>query len=131
MIRHILLIAFKPDASLLIAAVRAAFPRHTGQGQRRDRRGVGENDSPEGRDEGFTHSVLMTFADEAARQRYLPHPDHDALKAIFRPVLERIIVLDYTLQAGTRLMVQSTRQRQGDRHVVSRNTAGIGPSLAG
>ncbi|WP_323078440.1 Dabb family protein, partial [Aeromonas hydrophila] len=47
-----------------------------------------------------THSVLMTFADEAARQRYLPHPDHDALKAIFRPVLERIIVLDYTLQAG-------------------------------
>ncbi|WP_374936606.1 Dabb family protein [Aeromonas sp. ASNIH6] len=36
----------------------------------------------------------------AARQRYLPHPDHDALKAIFRPVLERIIVLDYTLQAG-------------------------------
>ncbi|MGL4479860.1 MAG: Dabb family protein, partial [Aeromonas veronii] len=52
----------------------------------------------------FTHSVLMTFADEAARQRYLPHPDHDALKAIFRPVLERIIVLDYTLQAGDRVV---------------------------
>ena len=43
---------------------------------------------------------LMTFTDEAARQRYLPHSEHDALKAIFRPVLERIIVLDYTLQAG-------------------------------
>ncbi|MGL4507727.1 MAG: Dabb family protein, partial [Aeromonas sobria] len=55
--------------------------------------------------EGFTHSVLMTFADEAARQRYLPHPDHDALKAIFRPVLERIIVLDYTLQAGDAVTV--------------------------
>lgn len=42
----------------------------------------------------------MTFADEAARQRYLPHPDHDALKASFRPVLACIIVLDYTLQAA-------------------------------
>ena len=41
----------------------------------------------------------MTFVDEAARQRYLPHPDYEALKAIFRPVLDRIIVLDYTLQA--------------------------------
>ncbi|HDX8368465.1 TPA: Dabb family protein, partial [Aeromonas dhakensis] len=50
---------------------------------------------------------LMTFADEAARQRYLHHPDHDALKAIFRPVLERIIVLDYTLQAGDAVMLGS------------------------
>ncbi|WP_139697534.1 Dabb family protein, partial [Aeromonas salmonicida] len=44
-----------------------------------------------------THCVLMTFADERARQRYLPHPDHEALKQRFRPVLERIIVFDYTL----------------------------------
>ena len=65
----------------------------------------GENDSPEGRAEGFTHSVLMTFVDEAARLRYLPHPDHDALKAIFRPVLERIIVLDYTLQVADAVTV--------------------------
>ena len=65
----------------------------------------GRDDSPEGRAEGFTHSVLMTFADEAARQRYLPHPDQDALKAIFRPVLERIIVLDYTLQPGDAVAV--------------------------
>ncbi|GAM60866.1 stress responsive alpha-beta barrel domain protein dabb [Vibrio ishigakensis] len=37
----------------------------------------------------------MTFADEAARQRYLPHPEHDALKVVFRPILEDLIVLDY------------------------------------
>ena len=73
MIRHILLIAFKAGTQADdIAAVRAAFlgiPARVN--------GVvavewGENDSPEGRAEGFTHSVLMTFADEAARQRYLP-----------------------------------------------------------
>ena len=106
MIRHILLIAFKqgtPPAR--IDAVRTAFLAIPHQV-----RGVtavewGENDSPEGRDDGFTHSVLMTFADEAVRQRYLPHPDHDALKAIFRPVLARIIVLDYTLQAGDAVTV--------------------------
>ncbi|QKF97990.1 Dabb family protein [Aeromonas hydrophila] len=101
MIRHILLIAFKPGTQPeQIDAVRAAFLAIPHQVS-----GVlavewGRDDSPEGRAEGFTHSVLMTFADEAARQRYLPHPDHDVLKAIFRPVLERIIVLDYTLQAG-------------------------------
>ncbi|WP_348686864.1 Dabb family protein [Aeromonas bestiarum] len=106
MIRHILLITFKGEASPDdIAAVRAAFLAIPHQVS-----GVlavewGQNDSPEGRAEGFTHSVLMTFADEAARQSYLPHPDHDALKALFRPVLDRIIVLDYTLQAGDAVAV--------------------------
>ncbi|MDM5090820.1 Dabb family protein [Aeromonas bestiarum] len=106
MIRHILLITFKGEASPDdIAAVRAAFLAIPHQVS-----GVlavewGQNDSPEGRAEGFTHSVLMTFADEAARQSYLPHPDHDALKALFRPVLDRIIVLDYTLQAGDAVTV--------------------------
>jgi len=109
MIRHILLIAFKEDAQAGdIAAVRAAFlgiPARVN--------GVvavewGQNDSPEGRAEGFTHSVLMTFADEAARQRYLPHPDHEALKAIFRPVLEQVIVLDYTLQAGDAVFAEES-----------------------
>ncbi|MGL5495985.1 MAG: Dabb family protein [Aeromonas sobria] len=101
MIRHILLITFKPDALPAdIAAVKAAFLAIPTKVSGVTAVEWGENDSPEGRDDGFTHSVLMTFADEAARQRYLPHPDHNALKAIFRPVLARIIVLDYTLQAG-------------------------------
>ncbi|WP_193264521.1 Dabb family protein [Vibrio navarrensis] len=47
--------------------------------------------------QGFTHSVLMTFADEAGRQNYLPHPDHDALKQVFRPLFEDIVVFDYTI----------------------------------
>ena len=107
MIRHILLITFKPDALPAdIAAVRAAFLAIPTKVSGVTAVEWGENDSPEGRDDGFTHSVLMTFADEAARQRYLPHPDHDALKAIFRPVLARIIVLDYTLQAGDRVVAE-------------------------
>jgi len=96
MIRHILLITFTADASpAAIDQVREAFlqiPAHV-EGVQVVEWGV--NDSPEGKDAGFTHCVLMTFQDEQARQRYLPHPKHDELKAIFRPVLSNIVFLDY------------------------------------
>lgn len=96
MIRHILLITFTADASPeAISQVREAFlliPAHV-EGVQAVEWGI--NDSPEGKNAGFTHCVLMTFQDEQARQRYLPHPRHEALKAIFRPVLSNIIVLDY------------------------------------
>lgn len=106
MIRHILLIAFKPGTQpAQIDAVRTAFLAIPHQVSGVTAVEWGRMTARRGRDDGFTHSVLMTFADEAVRQRYLPHPDHDALKAIFRPVLARIIVLDYTLQAGDAVTV--------------------------
>lgn len=98
MIRHILFIAFK-DAALpeQILAVRTAFLQIPDRIEGVTSVEWGTNDSPEDKNAGFTHCVLMTFVDEAARQRYLPHPAHDDLKAIFRPILQDIIVLDYTL----------------------------------
>jgi len=36
----------------------------------------GVNDSPEGKNLGFTHVYQMTFEDAAARDAYLPHPEH-------------------------------------------------------
>jgi hypothetical protein len=36
----------------------------------------GINNSPEGKNLGFTHVYLVTFEDAAARDAYLPHPDH-------------------------------------------------------
>lgn len=98
MIRHILLIKFKEDAQPAdLDAVKAAF---YGIPEKID--GVtdvewGENNSPEGKNEGFTHCVFMTFRDAAGRDEYLPHPEHKALGTIFRPVLEEIIVFDYTV----------------------------------
>ncbi|MEC5319402.1 Dabb family protein [Brenneria populi subsp. brevivirga] len=98
MIRHILLIAFADKASALeIEAVRAAFLRMTENVEGVQAVEWGCNDSPEGKNGGFTHCVMMTFRDEQARRRYLPHPKHDELKTIFRPILNDIIVLDYTL----------------------------------
>ncbi|PSW06568.1 Dabb family protein [Photobacterium lipolyticum] len=99
MIRHILLIQFKADAPLSqIDAVKDAFIAFPETVDGVEAVEWGENDSPEGKNRGYTHCVLMTFRDEASRQTYLPHPKHDALKSIFRPVLEEIIVLDYTVR---------------------------------
>ncbi|WP_297765346.1 Dabb family protein, partial [uncultured Muriicola sp.] len=42
----------------------------------------GQNNSPEGLNKGFTHCFFLTFASEAAREVYLPHPDHKAFGAL-------------------------------------------------
>ena len=38
----------------------------------------GANVSPEGLGQGFNDGFIMDFVDEAARDRYLPHPAHQA-----------------------------------------------------
>ena len=98
MIRHILLIRFKSDANQeAIDAVQAAFLAIPSKIDGVVSVEWGENDSPENKNQGFTHCVLMTFADEDGRSRYLPHPEHEALKSIFQPTLDDIIVFDYSV----------------------------------
>ncbi len=98
MIRHILLIKFKASAtSEKIQQLRELFETMPAKVE-----GVSDvewslNNSPEGKNKDYTHAVMMTFADEAGRQNYLPHPEHDALKEVFRPLLEDIIVFDYEI----------------------------------
>lgn len=48
----------------------------------------GSYSSPEGLHKGFTHGFVMTFADEASRNGYLAHPDHEAVKALIIPWLD-------------------------------------------
>lgn len=98
MIRHILFFTFTGSASPeQIQAVRSAFLEIPDRIEGITGVEWGTNDSPEEKNSGYTHCVLMTFADEAARQRYLPHSAHNDLKAILRPILREIIVLDYTV----------------------------------
>lgn len=96
MIRHILLIKFKQSAqNAEIEQLRTLFmlmPKKV-EGVLSVEWGI--NNSLEGKNKGYTHTVLMTFTDEAGRQNYLPHPEHEALKRVFRPILEDIIVFDY------------------------------------
>lgn len=98
MIRHLLLIEFKGDVtSEQIDEVKTLFEAipKTVEGVLSVEWGL--NDSPEGKNKGFTHTVLMNFADEAGRKNYLPHPEHEALRAFFKPLVADIIVFDYTV----------------------------------
>lgn len=57
----------------------------------------GVNDSPEGHDQGFTHVYLMTFESAAARDTYLPHPEHEKFGEFLRGtgILDGVFVVDY------------------------------------
>ena len=96
MIRHILLVKFKSTVTPSnIETVRELFESMPVKIEGVDAVEWGLNDSPEGLDQGFTHSVLMTFTNDQARQHYLPHPEHEALKAVFVQLVENIVVFDY------------------------------------
>ena len=48
----------------------------------------GKYSSPEGLNQGYTHGFAMTFRDAKARDVYLPHPEHEAVKETILPLLD-------------------------------------------
>jgi hypothetical protein len=57
----------------------------------------GVNNSPEKKNLGFTHVYQLTFTDVAARDAYLPHPDHATFGQLLGKlkVVEDAFVIDY------------------------------------
>ena len=55
----------------------------------------GINNSPEGKNDGFTHCFMVTFDSEEGRAKYLPHADHMAFVDVLLPVLDKVRVLDF------------------------------------
>jgi len=57
----------------------------------------GINNSPEGKDQGFSHVYLMTFESAEARDAYLPHPEHKKFGQMLGElnILEDVFVVDY------------------------------------
>ncbi len=58
----------------------------------------GLNNSPENLNKGLTHCFLLTFKNEADRETYLPHPDHQAFGTLAGPHIEDVVVVDYWTQ---------------------------------
>ena len=60
----------------------------------------GVNNSPENLNKGFTHVYLLTFKDAAARDTYLPHPEHKNFGALLGKlnILEEPFVIDFQPQ---------------------------------
>jgi hypothetical protein len=97
-IRHLVLLKFKPEAtSAELNALESAFAQLASKIDAVQSLEWGTNNSPEGLDKGFTHCFNLTFADEAARAAYLPHPAHQAFVARLKPALDDVLVLDYAI----------------------------------
>lgn len=97
-IRHLVLVKFKAETEpAQLQALTAAFAALPGKISAVQGLEWGTNNSPEGLAKGFTHCFNLTFADEAARAAYLPHPEHLAFVAQLKPALADVLVLDYTV----------------------------------
>ena len=57
----------------------------------------GPYDSAEGLNDGFTHGFIMTFESPQARDDYLPHPEHERVRDIVVPCLERVTLFDFNV----------------------------------
>ena len=100
MITHVVLLKIRRDVpQAQIAAVLEAL-----SGLRTKIPGLlsfsgGAYTSPEGMHKGFTHGFVMTFTDAAARDAYLPHPEHEVVKAMVLKVLDGgvdgVVAFDY------------------------------------
>ena len=95
-VQHIALIRFKPgtasavmeDTFARLHQLRATIPGITALTS-------GPNTSPEGLAQDHTHGFVMTFQDTAARDAYLPHPEHQQFVQFAVPLIEKITVFDY------------------------------------
>ena len=58
---------------------------------------TGLNNSPENLNRGFTHIYVLTFADTAARNEYLVHPEHKKFGEYIGQtgILDEVFVFDY------------------------------------
>jgi lysophospholipase L1-like esterase len=100
-LRHIVLFKFKEsstatDVERIIAAFRD-LPAKIDAIQAFE---WGTDISPEGKSQGFTHCFVVTFATEAARDAYLPHPAHREFVSIVGPHVDKVCVVDFWAQAG-------------------------------
>jgi hypothetical protein len=102
MIRHIVLMKCKPEASeeeieqvfAALAELKESIPGIVAFE-------AGENNSPEGVARGYTHAFTMDFVDEQARDTYLPHPEHEKVKIMIRRIRdespESVLVVDFSI----------------------------------
>lgn len=89
MIRHCVFYKFRTDISAAErAAIHAGLAALVGQIEGLLSAQFGPNVSPEGLGQGFNDGFTMDFIDEAARDRYLPHPAHQAAGARLVAALE-------------------------------------------
>ena len=97
-VRHVVVFKFKPTATKQqIDEVTNAFRNLKNKIPGIQSFEHGANMSPEKKDLGFNHVYLITFENEAARDAYLPHQDHNAFGQLLGKlsVLDDVFVVDF------------------------------------
>lgn len=97
-VRHVVVFDYKDDASEeQIGTVTEAFRALKDKIPGIVGFEYGINNSPEGLNQDFTHVYLMTFENAAARDAYLPHPEHEKFGELLRAsgIFEGAFVVDY------------------------------------
>ena len=102
MIRHVVLVRFRPDvAAAAIGEIFESLFRLKDLIPGILAITAGSNVSPEGLARDYTHGFTVDFIDVAARDRYLADPDHGkvgaALVAAATGGIEGLVVLDYAV----------------------------------
>jgi hypothetical protein len=100
-VRHVVVFKYKATATeAQIAEVTTAFRALKGAIPGIVSFEQGKNHSPEKLDQGFTNVYLLTFTSVAARDAYLPHPEHKKFGDLLGRlgVVESVFVVDFTSQ---------------------------------
>lgn len=96
LLRHVVMFQFKETSSQAdIQTVVDAFAALPDQIPEIAAFEYGTDNSPENLSDGLTHCFLVSFASEADRATYLPHPAHQAFVEVLKPHLEKVVVIDY------------------------------------
>lgn len=99
--RHVVFFKFKDEATPeQIRGIEIAFAELSTKIDTITGYEWGTNVSPEGLNDGFTHCFLVTFADKAGLEAYLPHEAHQAFVAQLKPLLDKVCVLDFVAKTG-------------------------------
>jgi stress responsive alpha/beta barrel protein len=98
MIRHILLLQQRPDATAdEIDACRAGLASLVGPIPGLIDFHWGPNVAAVERRDGLTHGFSMDFVDRASLEAYGPNPQHQVAVAKVRATFERVVVFDFEL----------------------------------
>ncbi|MEJ7737269.1 MAG: Dabb family protein [Chitinophagaceae bacterium] len=95
-LRHIVLLKFKDSSTpAQVKEVENAFSVLPGKINTITGYEWGTNVSPENLAQGFTHCFMVSFKDQADRDKYLPHAAHKDFVKILTPHLDKVLVIDF------------------------------------
>ena len=95
-LRHVVLFKFKDEVTPeQVEEVVTAFAALPGKIDVITDFEHGTDVSVEEKSKGFTHGFVVTFADTAGRDAYLPHPAHQEFVKLVGPRLDDVLVFDF------------------------------------